>query len=273
MNARRKLFFFGKGGVAPAPGVDPDAAAYIARVEDADGQALEPAIKTAINDFVLGVKADGDWDALKASCILAGARTLNGALEPLTGTAPTNFNFVSDDYNRKTGLKGDGGTKYLDSNRANTDDPQNNAHLSANLTAVPSFTTNRFHIGAISTGDFPDYDLSEIGYGVSPDRNLFRLRNGTPVFAGNRNHTGILGVSRSSPSSASARSLGVTNTATNESFEPSTRNYFVFARNIGEASIHSDARLSFYSIGESIDLAALDTRVSSLMTAIDGAIA
>jgi hypothetical protein len=34
----------------------------------------------------------------------------------------------------------------------------------------------------------------------------------------------------------------------------------------------TDARLSFYSIGESLDLAKLDTRVSNLMTAIGAAI-
>jgi hypothetical protein len=31
------------------------------------------------------------------------------------GTAPTNNNFVDADYNRETGLVGNGSTKYLDS--------------------------------------------------------------------------------------------------------------------------------------------------------------
>jgi hypothetical protein len=34
----------------------------------------------------------------------------------------------------------------------------------------------------------------------------------------------------------------------------------------------TDARLAFYSIGEALDLAALDTRVSNLITAIGAAI-
>jgi len=95
--------------------LDPDAAAYITAVEgpSADNQALEPAVITAINDFVVGCKADGIWSAIKASCILAGARTLSGALVPLVGTAPTNFNFGSGDYARKTGLIGDGASKSL----------------------------------------------------------------------------------------------------------------------------------------------------------------
>jgi hypothetical protein len=103
---------------------DADASAYILAVEAADEiaspgiGALEPATRSAINKFVVGCKADGIWTAIKASCILSGARTLAGALVPLAGTAPTNFNFVSGDYNRKTGL-GDASntTKYLNSNR------------------------------------------------------------------------------------------------------------------------------------------------------------
>jgi hypothetical protein len=96
---------------------DAEADAYIAAVEAADGQALEPGVKFAIKNFVLCCKQDGIWSAIKASCILAGARTRLGALTPLVGTAPTSFNFVDGDYNRKTGLVGDGSTKYLDSNR------------------------------------------------------------------------------------------------------------------------------------------------------------
>ena len=53
-------------------GFDADATAYIAAVEAADGQALEAGVKTAINTFVVGCKADGIWTALKASCIQIG---------------------------------------------------------------------------------------------------------------------------------------------------------------------------------------------------------
>jgi len=61
---------------------DADATAYLAAVQAADGQLLEPAVRIAINNFVVGCKADGIWTAIKASCILAGARTLAGALVP-----------------------------------------------------------------------------------------------------------------------------------------------------------------------------------------------
>ena len=110
--------------------LEPEAQEYTERVERAEGQATESAVRVAINAFVAGCKVDGTWGAIKACCILAGARTLTGALIPLVGAAPTNNNFVAADYNRMTGLLGDGTSKYLNSNRNANADPQNNHHLS-----------------------------------------------------------------------------------------------------------------------------------------------
>ena len=75
-------------------GYDEDTINYINAVEDADNQVLEPATREAYHRFIVGCKDDGIWDAIKASCILAGARTLAGALTPLKGTAPTNNGFL-----------------------------------------------------------------------------------------------------------------------------------------------------------------------------------
>ena len=121
----------GSSGVGPS--YDTDAQAYITAVEAEDGESLESGVKDAINAFVVGCKSDGIWDAIKASCILAGARTLDGALVPLVGSAPTNSNFVSGDYSRTTGLTGNGTTKQLNANRPGNADTQNNIHISSYL--------------------------------------------------------------------------------------------------------------------------------------------
>ena len=114
--------------------LDADAQAYVNAVEVADGQRIEDPVRFAINNFVIGCKADGIWSAIKASCILAGARTLAGALVPLVGTAPTRFGTGAGWlYNRKTGLKGNGTDNYINSDRSNGVDPQDNIHLSAYL--------------------------------------------------------------------------------------------------------------------------------------------
>jgi hypothetical protein len=59
---------------------------------------------------------------------------------PLVGSAPTNNGFIGigTDYVRKTGLVGNGSTKYLDSNRANNADPQNSNHKYGVLMASSS---------------------------------------------------------------------------------------------------------------------------------------
>jgi hypothetical protein len=239
--------------------MDPDAAAYITAVETADGQALEEKTKIAIDNFVLGCKADGIWTAIKASCILAGARTLAGALVPLVGTAPTNYNFVAGDYNRKTGLVGDASTKYLDSNRAENSDPQNSQHMSAYA------TVNQGAQSATCLGVNGTTDLLEGGG---------RSRNGafvgTPVLTG----TGFKGVNRSNSTSFNVRMNGSAVDSPIPSVSPSSGNVFVFARNnpIGGPSSFSRHRLAFYSIGESLDLARLDARVTDLINAFGAAI-
>jgi hypothetical protein len=244
--------------------MDPDAAAYISAVETADGQALEEKTKIAIDNFVLGCKADGIWSAIKASCILAGARTLTGALVPLVGTAPTNNNFVSGDYNRKTGLVGDGSTKYLNSNRNNNADPQNNHHIALRLTQHPTINFGAAGIGLGDTG----------ATAMLISSNLMQSRSRSSSSSANVSFiVGTAGISRGSSSSYVEIRGSTTNTVAMTSQTPLAGNIFVFARNnAGSINQPVDARLAFYSIGESLNLALLDSRVTDLINAIGAAI-
>ena len=258
------LAFLGAaGGVAS---YDPDAQAYITAVEAADGQALETAVRDAINAFVVGCKADGIWSAIKASCILAGARTLNGALVPLVGSAPTNFNFVAGDYNRKTGLVGNGSTKYLNSNRANSADPQNNAHFAFWLTDKGAAIQNR---RIMQAGTFSSSGMSHATFGASASQIQVSLQRGStnelftfpdaPCF---------VGLSRSTSNSFDFRSGGVSTSRTSASTVPAGANWLVFNGETGSSNV----RLAFYSIGEALDLALLDARVTTLINAFAAAI-
>jgi hypothetical protein len=233
---------------------DPDVAAYIAAVETADGQGLEEEVKVAYSNFITGCKADGIWDAIKASCILAGARTLDGALVPLVGAAPTNNNFVDADYNRETGLVGDGSTKYLDSNRAGNADPQNSIHLS-------------IHKSSISTGPANYY----IGCGLQTHIRTGNHRNRSNADTAYTDTTGFCGMSRSNSSNYTFRSGASTSTINIVSSALATRTHHIFKR-ADIAGQFIDARLAFYSIGESLDLALLDTRVSTLISDLGAAI-
>jgi hypothetical protein len=241
---------------------DADANTYLLAVESADGQELESGVISAVESFITGCKSDGIWTALKASCILAGARTLSGALIPLVGTAPTNANFVSGDYNRETGLLGNGSTKYLNSNRAGNADPQDNVHQAIYLMAAPSITASRSIIGInISPQTF-------LSSGTSANLGS-RCRTSGTYANGSSTSVGFKGQARNVAASYLLRVGGANSTrATPSSGNPSA-NHFVFSTG---ASGSFDGRLSFYSIGENLNLAALDTRVSTLMTAIAAAI-
>jgi hypothetical protein len=253
---------------------DPDAAVYIAAVEAADEAAspgvgaLETATKVAIHSFVKGCKNDGIWPAIKASCILAGARTLAGALVPLVGAAPTNVGglFVSDDYNRKTGLVGDGSTKYLNSNRNNNADPQNSNHNAVYASTVES--ANGAFTGAIgNTGA----GTNLLAGGTS--QVLFtRCRSSTGTSQVSLPVPGFIGMARSLNASYLVRNNGSNNTVSVASGGLESQNVLIYRRADNASPLYAAHRLAFYSIGESLDLALLDGRVTTLINAFAAAI-
>jgi hypothetical protein len=253
--------------ITPSFSFDPDAAAYIAAVEAADTQALETATRYAINDFVIGCKQDGIWNAIKASCILAGARTLTGALVPLVGAAPTNVSdlFVSGDYNRETGLVGNGSTKYLDSNRNNNVDPQNSKHVSVFLSTDQTSGVATYAGSGNSSGD------SLLRSNLSNKSRSFSANNSALSSITINTLSGFLGVSRSESASVSIQANKSTIVASQASASPTNRNIWIFAQSSGTA-FYTSARLAFYSIGESLDLALLDARVTDLINAFAAAI-
>lgn len=246
---------------------DPDALRYIAAVQKADGNTLELAVRKAITDFVVGCKQDGIWSAIKASCILMGARTLSGALTPLVGEAPTNSNFVSGDYSRTTGLAGNGVNKSLNSNRNNNADPQNSKSFSVYISnagadggVVRAVIYSGFSGTAGATG---------FGFRNSDGVSNFNNNNATADAPTIANPVGLVGASRSASANYVARFAGGNNTYTRTSETPNNANITLYQT--GGARF-SGVRLAFYHIGESLDLASLDTRVSALYTAIGAAI-
>ena len=370
---------------------DPDALDYLSRLAAVEG-AVEVGIAMAVENFIKGCKADGIWDAIKASCLLCGARTLAGALVPLknegpelwddpnpsfivnsdgsagtwdaatntmsnaavstsifrprfdwgtalpagntvritgrfsgdmshiyriaAGTAtvayqsdinpdgsfaatvvptssalyiyidgtlgpasvtieslsireviaaPTNVNnnFVEADYNRGTGLKGNGSTKYLDSGRANNADPQNDKHMACYHSAAGSppeaLIGSIIRTPALSVSQVFLSQIPSVGANINSPAN--KEENGS---AG----TGIVGAVRN----AGTQTLYFAGNSYDEERESNGHhllNTFVFARNDeGAVSFPSDATLAFYSIGEALDLALLDTRVTALVQRI-----
>jgi hypothetical protein len=262
-------------------GLDADARTYITAVRNADGQFMEPAVQTAINNFITGCKTDGTWTAIKASCILMGARTLSGALTPLVGSAPTNNGpFVSGDYNRKTGLIGNASTKHLDANFSGTAVPRDDNHQSVYVSQLPSLSTAKTYLGHGNANDADGAGNWHMTNGGSTNAILVvRNRVGGSVsntVSNGHLHTGFLGHRRNLQSGSDAvvvRSNGTDNGYTTGSSADDSRNVLVFCRGWpGNVGLVSDARLAFYSFGNALTLSLLDSRVSTLYTAIGAAI-
>ena len=256
---------------------DPDAATYIAAVEAADEQELEPGVKQAIDGFVTGCKADGIWDAIKASCILAGARTLNGALVPLAGDTPTNFNFVSADYDRVTGLKGDGSTKYLNSGFVLSDFPADgDASMTVWVTEANPTASARCAGGRVTASDPWQIFLSGSSATDSVRCWLGGSSGNDVVVDAAATETGLVGVSRNGDTLrgfAGEKSNFTTNDAEG-SRGGQPIHIFALARQNGdpESGSYLASRLSLYTLGGDLDETALDSRVSTLMTEIEAAL-
>lgn len=245
-------------GSQPLPG-DSDALTYLGAVAAADGAGVETSVAMAVDGFIRDCKAAGIWDAIKASCILCGARTLSGALVPLAGSAPTSVGFVSGDYSRTAGLKGDG-TSVIGSNRDNSDDPQNDFHMACYAASLGTIANaNAMGTGVVLGGSI-----------ISTTGTAFRIKSDSYAFVFS---SGFIGSSRSSGTTASIRSAGATTTISLPSATPAAGGITVFGRgSTASPGGVTDGTIAFYSIGTAVDLESLDAAVTALITAIGTAI-
>jgi hypothetical protein len=257
----------GRSVPVPMPGnpfaYDADAQAYIANVEAADGMPLERAVCVAIHDFVTGCKADANWASLRAAVILAGARSLRGALVPLVGPSPVNNNFVTGDYSRRTGLLG-GSSKFLNTRLSASSIPQNNFHYSVFVsTAAISSPTVYFGNGPSST------ETGATNFGQETSTGVFTRNQSGTAFSHLNTGTGLrfFATSRQSPANYLTRVNGVTRVSATASQVPYNDNLYVYASG-NSAQNASNPRLAFYSAGLAVDLIKFEARVNALAATI-----
>jgi hypothetical protein len=162
---------------------------------------------------------------------------------------------------------GNGSTKYLNSNRNNNADPQNSQHLSVFISTQSTGASNGNFIAA---GDFLTAGSSSLQTATS-NTNMFARSRNSLGGSYTAKVTGFFGKSRSTSASFDYRFSSTTGTTSSTSETPVNDNIFVFQRNAATPS-PTNARLAFYSIGESLDLAQLDTRVTTLINAFAAAI-
>jgi hypothetical protein len=129
-----------------------------------------------------------------------------------------------------------------------------------------------------TSATFPFY----IGAGraVSGAKHIGRLNNNGNLFTRNcslvfdsssASVSGFLAINRSTSSTYNTQFASTNKIITQTSLTPLNANISVFWSGT-DTSERSNARLAFYSIGESLDLALLDARVTALITAFGVAI-
>jgi hypothetical protein len=283
---RDPAFVSGRSAALLYPGYVQDYLDRVIAVDVAAGntQGLELAVTDAISTCLQALVADGILGVsggvlaqaaslIKAGCFMMGARTLSGALVPIAADmpAPTNFNFVAGDYNRRTGLIGNGSTKYLNSNRNNNADPQDSQHMACWVSQASSIGTFPQYMGAGDTAS----GTNNLGVGISAGFFYVRNRNGTAdSIAAAASATNFVGTNRASSADYQLRLNNANTTFTRVSQVPFNNTIRVFAgvNNTGGAGFYSNSRLAFYSIGSALDLAILDARITALSNAIQAAI-
>jgi hypothetical protein len=162
-------------------------------------------------------------------------------------------------------LQGNGTDNYLDSNRNNNADSQNNVHNSVCATSLQAI--NAVLIAAADPSTAAGAGGNAIfTLGTSRCRaNTASTAPPTPPAAG------LLGISRSAGSQYVSRHSGQNNTILIPSDGLLSQNILIFRRQ-SSSPAYTTSRLAFYSIGESLDLALLDARVTALMNALAAAI-
>jgi hypothetical protein len=220
---------------------------YIAAVEAADGQPLENKVLSAIIPFAnYRIPLGG------ACYLMAGARTLAGALVPMVGPVPTAYNFVSGDYFRATGLQANGINQEIDTNRSNAVDGRDDSH-------------NAVYASVIAiTGSF----MGGPGAGANNGLNVGFHRNRCAGIGAVLTSPGLIGTSRSNSAEYTLRHGGVSTNIVAASDPIETGRISVFT---GPGPSRGAHRISYYSSGPNADLAVMDTQITALMNALAAA--
>ena len=240
---------------------------YIARLKDVDGH--DPAFDAA-NDYLIRelVNLGGAyWDTMGTMTTLVGKKW-EGLLVPLRDgmNVGTNVddNFVIGDFNAKTGLIGDGSTKYINSNRNNNADGRDDQSMGVWLTSVTTLTSYVSPMGA-DESHWAKRATSSSTYVPRNRSSTANVFNTDGIFM-----PGYEGMSRSNSANFDFREKGGTRTLTRASSSPVDQNVFVMARNSATgAALHSNERSSLYHIGPALNLATLDGILTEYMSRIN----
>lgn len=262
---------------------DSDAQAYFNRIVAAGTSITEPN-KAAVNAFVLGCKADGNWSQFKSAVLLCGYDNLVDfplvSLISYGSITPYKVNFISSDYDRTTGLKGNGSSKAIACELRNSDQtfmPRYNRSMGVYCTTAEIESDPLACLIGQGSSILTSTGISRIRID-STGFITFNLGSGqiTRPFAYPANRLGLVGCSRenSGDNLLEVRHAGIEASVASTADNPASGYFFVFARS-GSTSIlatptsnFSKQRISFYWFGLNVNMALLESRLDTLMASL-----
>lgn len=230
----------------PAITYDPDAQAmFDARA--AIGDPVPPAYAEAINQYVVELKdIPGMWNTITQLVVFAGATTVNGALIPIKGVTPTHVGLVAGDLNIRTGVRGNGTSKYILTGYTGSSFGQDNLHTYALVTAAP---TNNPSV-LFGNGGFGNGSWSIAWNQLTRSRNSASQSFTTTGLGG-------YALNRAVSGSYERMLADVVTTQTQTSQSSSTRPFYLLARSGSSSNTpdsYSDARVLVWAMGSATTL-------------------
>lgn len=245
----------------------PVAKAWIDAVEAEDGQALEGDVRLINNQFIRELESANLLNKISSLVVKMSARTLDGALINVIspGSSWINNGFLPGDYNRTTGLIGNGTTKYLNTGRASSADPQNDHSMWTHAT-TPANTFGMCYMGA---GLLSDTGSTGMRVAVTTTNVNFNSRASTANTDTGANAAGLIGMFRSNSSDFTSIGNGATAVNTRTSQSPNISNVFDYASgNGGTPTDFSNHRSCMSAMGIAINLVALRVVVNNYIARI-----
>lgn len=239
--------------------MDPDALLYIAKVERADNAALESGVKEAINNFVVACKDTKIWEKLGLVTIMAGARSITGAITTLIGPVSTliNTNFTLSDYSRKDGFTGNGVDKYLTTGTYWWNaESLNDYHIAVNAPYVEQ------------TGTATSQPLWGEGGTIYDQLTTYRASSRSTTLNTVAISSGFILIGRESSSTYYLREGKATTNYTVTSVNASAETIRIFRT----SSIQSKHTMNFISSGQAVPVLTYENLITTLLTDIGRAV-
>lgn len=242
---------------------------YFDRLDTAGDTTYTP-YKQPLANYIDSLVALGGayWDDMLSATSFVGVG-FQGITVPLRDgmTVPTPENFIAADLDQLTGLKGDGSTKYINTNVADNINGSTNISTGIYVTEGTELLFDCY-LGSSESGAGTFKLLAGSSYNTGIQAFSATSSNAPSLVA----PTGLISQSRANSSSVDYRVAGTSGTDTRTGETPQGGNMYFFATNNGGSAIRQTdvraAAMHFSTAMSSAELATLEGLQATLITEI-----